>query len=377
VPTQSALACSVAPAASAAWELFVPTRRLRRPADELREPLPFRLAPAGGERAVGGVLGGLERLAHDPGACFGEHDEREAGIALVRLPVDEPDPLERAELTRDARGRDPEPLSQLRPAQLPLGRTVELTQDREVGERDPVPGQRKINFTRELGAAEREVEEGVECARHALHYINNSTICQQTWPISRPGRECGNCRLGFVAHALDAAVDDSLEPGAKAGWVYEGIVAGTLRLMQSPLWQRTRFVHWSAMSKPGGHSVGMRPAGIALGVGLLLLVAFLAMGVTWSIHASASSQTAGAQKTIASAFLTPSGAAIADVRTCFQIKAGGATQIVRCSVAAPNCRRSFLFRVSRTTSRVSPYDQPRTVFISPCDFASDPAGDLS
>ena len=107
----------------------VPTRRLCGTADELREPLPFRLAPAGGERAVGGVLGGLERLTDDLGTRFGEHDEREAGIALVRLPVDEADPLERAELPRDARGRDPEPLSELRPAQLPLGRAVELTQE--------------------------------------------------------------------------------------------------------------------------------------------------------------------------------------------------------------------------------------------------------
>ncbi len=147
--------------------------------------------------------------------------------------------------------------------------------------------------------------------------------------------------------------------------------------MEGRLWHRTLFVHWNEMSKPRGHNVGMRPAGIALGVGLLLLVAFVAMGVTWSIHGSGSSQASTAQRTVASAFLTPSGAAIANVRTCSQIRAGGAAQIVRCSVVAPNCRRSFLFRLSTTASRVNPYDQPRTIFISPCDFASDPAGDFS
>ena len=101
----------------------------------------------------------------------------------------------------------------------------------------------------------------------------------------------------------------------------------------------------------------------------------MAMGVTWSIRASATTQTA-AQKTVASAFLTSPGAATADVRTCFQVNAGGAG-LFRCSVVAQNCRRSFLYKVTRTTNRVTPYDQPRSIFISPCDFASDPAGDIS
>lgn len=130
------------------------------------------------------------------------------------------------------------------------------------------------------------------------------------------------------------------------------------------------------MFKPGTNSVGGRSAGIVLGAGLLLLVALLAMGVTWSMRASASSQMT-AQKTVGSAFLTRSGAAIADVRTCFAIRSGGASELFRCSIAAPNCNRSFVFRVSSATSRVTPYDQPRTIFVSPCDFASDPAGDVS
>jgi hypothetical protein len=131
------------------------------------------------------------------------------------------------------------------------------------------------------------------------------------------------------------------------------------------------------MSKPGGKNIGGRPAAIILGAGLLLLVAFLAMGVTWSIRASASSQSTAAQKTVATAFLTHSGAAIANVRTCFQVRAGGASELYRCSIAAPNCSRSFVFRITKTTSRVTPYDQPRSIFVSPCDFASDPAGDVS
>ena len=136
------------------------------------------------------------------------------------------------------------------------------------------------------------------------------------------------------------------------------------------------------MFRLGGNSVGGRFAGIVLGAGVLLLVAFLAMGVTWSIRASASAQ-ATAQKTVASAFLTRSGAAIADVRTCFQIHAGvqggagGTSELFRCSILAPNCRRSFVFRVTGTASRVTPYDQPRAIFVSPCEFASDPAGDVS
>ncbi len=130
------------------------------------------------------------------------------------------------------------------------------------------------------------------------------------------------------------------------------------------------------MLKPGGNGAGGRSARIALVAGLLLLVAFIAMGVTWSIRASATAQTTAAQRTVASAFLTSSGAAIADVRTCFQVRSGGAS-LFRCSVAAPGCRRSFLFKVNRSTNHVSPYDQPRSIFLSPCEFASDPAGDVS
>lgn len=129
------------------------------------------------------------------------------------------------------------------------------------------------------------------------------------------------------------------------------------------------------MSRPGGNRVGGSSASIVLGAGLLLLVAFLAMGVTWSIRASASSATS-AQKTISAAYLTRSGAAIADIRTCFRVEAGGGSALYRCSVAAPNCRRSFLFKVS-STNRVTPYDQPQAIFLSPCEFASDPAGDVS
>ncbi|HEX4520013.1 MAG TPA: hypothetical protein VH063_10575 [Gaiellaceae bacterium] len=111
-------------------------------------------------------------------------------------------------------------------------------------------------------------------------------------------------------------------------------------------------------------------------MGILLLVAFLAMGVTWSMRASATAQTA-AQNSVAAAFTTHSGALIADIKTCTQLRDGAAVGIFRCSVAAPGCRRSFLFNVRKSTNRVTPYDQPRSIFVSPCEFASDPAGDLS
>jgi hypothetical protein len=101
------------------------------------------------------------------------------------------------------------------------------------------------------------------------------------------------------------------------------------------------------------------------------------MGVTWSSMRAGTTAQSSAQKTVASAFLIRTGAAIANVRTCSQVSAGEASGIFRCSVAAPNCSRSFLFKVSKSTNRVVPYDQPRSIFLSPCDFASDPAGDLS
>ena len=50
--------------------------------------------PARGERFVCSVLGRLERRIDDLRPRLGEHDEREPRIAQVRLPVDEPDPLE-------------------------------------------------------------------------------------------------------------------------------------------------------------------------------------------------------------------------------------------------------------------------------------------
>lgn len=146
--------------------------------------------------------------------------------------------------------------------------------------------------------------------------------------------------------------------------------------METPLGQQTQFLHWMKMVKPRGKSTGGGPAVIVLGAGILLLVVFLAMGVAWSMRASASSQTQ-AQKTVSAAFLTNSGAAIADVRTCLQVRAGSGEGLFRCSVVAPGCRRSFLFRVGGTTSRATPYDQPRSVFLSPCEFASDPSGDVS
>jgi hypothetical protein len=130
------------------------------------------------------------------------------------------------------------------------------------------------------------------------------------------------------------------------------------------------------MLKLGGKKAGGTVGGVITGVGVLLLIAVLAMGVTWSMRASAGAETA-AQKTVAARFLTASGVATADVRACTQIDSGGTTGMFRCALVTAQCHRSFLFRVRKAGTTVVPYDQPRSIFASPCEFASDPAGDLS
>src|SRR3954451_13759911 len=85
---------------------------------QLREPFAIRVAPACGERAVGGRLGGLQRVVDDRRTGLRQDDERKARVALVGLAGDEADPLERCDLAGDPGRRDPEPLCQLGAAEL-------------------------------------------------------------------------------------------------------------------------------------------------------------------------------------------------------------------------------------------------------------------
>ena len=74
--------------------------------DELREPLAFGVRPARGECPFGRIFGGPQRVVDDLRAGVGQHDEREACVALVRLAGDEADPLERGDLPGNAGRRD-------------------------------------------------------------------------------------------------------------------------------------------------------------------------------------------------------------------------------------------------------------------------------
>lgn len=85
---------------------------------QLREPFALGVAPAGRQGAVGGSLGCLQRLVHDRRAGVGQDDQRQAGVTVVRLTCDEPDPLERGDLPGDARRCDPQAFGQLGAAQL-------------------------------------------------------------------------------------------------------------------------------------------------------------------------------------------------------------------------------------------------------------------
>src|SRR5882762_5980138 len=88
------------------------------PQKQLREPFALGVAPPRRQGTVGRRLCGLQRVVDDPRPRFGEDDQREAGVAVVRLAGNEPDPLERSDLAGDARRRDAEALRKLGAAQL-------------------------------------------------------------------------------------------------------------------------------------------------------------------------------------------------------------------------------------------------------------------
>ncbi len=124
------------------------------------------------------------------------------------------------------------------------------------------------------------------------------------------------------------------------------------------------------MLKLAGRPVG----GIVAGIGVLMLVALVAIGMSGKVGESA---TEHAQKTVGAHFLDHAGRQTASVGTCRQVLAGGTSGIFRCAVVTPRCRRTFLFTISRKiANKVVPYDQSQSLFQQPCTFASDPADDL-
>ena len=99
----------------------------------------------------------------DAGAGVGQHDEREARVVRVRLAADEAAALHRGELARDAGGRDAEPLGEVEPAQAPVGRAVQLEQERDVVEAEAVvPGEGHVDVAHDDGARVGELESGRE-----------------------------------------------------------------------------------------------------------------------------------------------------------------------------------------------------------------------
>jgi len=136
----------------------LPTRARK----QLREPFALGIAPAGREGAVGGGLGGHQGIVDDLCPGVREDDEREARVAIVRLTGDEPDPFEWGDLPGNSRRRDAEPLRQFGAAELPGRLEPQLTQDREVGERDAVSGKGVVDVPGQLGAGKRELEKCVE-----------------------------------------------------------------------------------------------------------------------------------------------------------------------------------------------------------------------
>jgi len=112
------------------------------------------------ERVVGRQLPGGLRVVGDPCAGIGEHDERKARVAGVRLAAHDPDPLERLELAGDARRGDAEPVRELDPAQALSGCVAQLEQDRQVAEADAVvAAEGGVDIAQDESAREGEVED--------------------------------------------------------------------------------------------------------------------------------------------------------------------------------------------------------------------------
>ena len=128
------------------------------------------------ERLIGGQLGRGLAVVGDPRAGIGEHDERQARVAGVRLAADDADALERLQLPGDARRGDPEPVRELDAAQALTGRVAQLEQDRQVAEADAVVcAEGCVDVAQHERAREREVENGgegwlmsVSCQQHII-----------------------------------------------------------------------------------------------------------------------------------------------------------------------------------------------------------------
>jgi hypothetical protein len=100
------------------------------------------------------------------GATGRQHDEREPGIARIRLAGDEADPLERRQLPRDPGGRHGEPAGELDAPQGLRGSRLQLEQDREVVEAEAVvPAERLVDVAQDDRACAGKVEDDVQVRR--------------------------------------------------------------------------------------------------------------------------------------------------------------------------------------------------------------------
>ena len=124
-------------------------------------PSPPRTTPS--ERERGGLIRCRGCLVGDLGSARRQHDEREPGVARIRLARDEADPLERRELARDTRGGHGEPPREL-DAPERLGRGgLQLEQHREIVETETmVAAERVVDVPHDQRAGAREVERKLE-----------------------------------------------------------------------------------------------------------------------------------------------------------------------------------------------------------------------
>ena len=98
----------------------------------------------------------------------------------MRLAAHEPDPLERLQLPGHAGRCHAEPVGELDTPEPAVGRVVQLEQQGQIREREPVRAERSVDVANDDRAREREVENGGECGVRRFHVGSISSSDQRS-----------------------------------------------------------------------------------------------------------------------------------------------------------------------------------------------------
>ncbi len=135
------------------------------PTEERGEHVPLLRRPETGYGDLSRLLRGCSCFRCDLGTSRRQHDECESRIGRMRFTRNEPDPLERPELARDAGCRHREPPRELDAAERLPGGVPKLKQHREVVETDAVmTAERMVDVAEHERASAGEIEDEIQCS---------------------------------------------------------------------------------------------------------------------------------------------------------------------------------------------------------------------